>query len=317
MRAGFAGSPEFAVRALEAIHGSGVAVPVVLTQPDRPAGRGMTVSASPVKRFAESRSLPVLQPARLRDALILADLQTVDLDVLVVAAYGLILPRAVLDWPRHGCINIHASLLPRWRGAAPIARAIEAGDAVTGVTIMQMDAGLDTGPMITREEMPIGARQTTGELETKLAEIGGRLIVDVLQALDRGEALTAAPQPEVGATYAAKITRVDRIVDWNAAADAIDRKVRALTPAPGALTSWQGASVRIVSAEPLSGARQEDALPGAVLAVGAQGVDVRCGAGTCLRLTSLQPSGGRVMAAHAFAVGRGVARGQRFDVPAM
>ena len=316
MRAGFAGTPEFAVRALDAIHHDGFEIPVVLTQPDRPAGRGMALSASAVKRFAESRTLPVLQPTTLRDAGVLEALRRIELDVLVVAAYGLILPQAVLDWPHHGCINIHASLLPRWRGAAPVTRAIEAGDSVTGITIMQMDAGLDTGPMIAREEVPIGSRETAGTLEAKLSEVGSRLIIDVLRAIDAGDSLPRAPQPEVGATYAAKISRADRIVQWKARAEELDRKVRALTPAPGAVAAWNGSPVKIAEAQPVPDG-DEEAAPGDVLAVGSEGIDVQCGSATRLRLTALQPSGGRVMAAHAFAVGRGVRRGDRFEVAAI
>ena len=322
MRAGFAGTPEFAVRALEAIHHHRFEIPVVLTQPDRRAGRGMALSASAVKRFAESRGIPVLQPTTLRDADALAALRRIQLDVLVVAAYGLILPQAVLDWPRHGCINIHASLLPRWRGAAPMTRAIEAGDSVTGITIMQMDAGLDTGPVIAREEVPIGSRETAATLEAKLSEVGARLIIGVLRALDEGASLPRAPQPDIGVTYAAKISRGDRLVRWSARAEEIDRKVRALTPAPGAVATWKGGPVRIAEAQPLppgaeAPAGAEAAASCEVLAVGSEGIDVQCGSATRLRLTALQPSGGRVMPAHAFAVGRGVRRGDRFEVAAV
>jgi methionyl-tRNA formyltransferase len=197
-----------------------------------------------------------------------------------------------------------------------VARAIEAGDAVTGITIMQMDAGLDTGPMITREEVAIGSRETAGTLETRLSEVGARLIVDVLAALDRGLSLPRVPQPQTGATYAAKISRADRIVEWSARADEIDRKVRALTPAPGSIAAWKGAPLRIVEAHPLTDAGGP-AAPGEVLDVAREGIDVQCGFATRLRLIALQPSGGRVMPAHAFAVGRGVRRGDRFEVASM
>jgi methionyl-tRNA formyltransferase len=248
MRVGFAGTPDFAACALAAIHESGYTIPLVLTQPDRPSGRGMALAASAVKRYAVAHALPVQQPAGVRSPDVQAALRQVQLDVLVVAAYGLILPQAVLDWPRHGCLNIHASLLPRWRGAAPIPRAIQAGDTVTGVSIMQMDAGLDTGPIVCREEAPIGAAETAGSLRDRLAVVGARLIVDALRALERDGVLAATPQPGNGATYAAKIERTDRIVDWRAAAAAIDRQVRALTPAPGAVAGWRGMAVRILGA---------------------------------------------------------------------
>jgi methionyl-tRNA formyltransferase len=279
----------------------------------------MTVTASPVKRFALAHRLPIAQPARLRDSDALATLRRTELDVLVVAAYGAILPQAVLDWPRHGCINIHASLLPRWRGAAPVARAVEAGDTVTGITIMQMDAGLDTGAMLAREEVPIAPRDTAGSLHDRLAELGARVIVDVLRALERDGALHGTAQPEDGVTYAAKIERSDRIVRWTATAIEIDRKVRALSPAPGAVATWHGTPFRIIDAEPAlaEGAHIDEKPPsasecGAVLAVDQAGIDVRCGANTRLRLRSLQPAGGRAMPANAFAVGRAVVVGARF-----
>ncbi len=240
MRVGFAGTPDFAAHALAAIHTSGYTIPRVLTQPDRPFGRGLAVTASPVKRYAVAHALPILQPQNLRSAEMPRMLAETPLDVLVVAAYGLILPQAVLAWPRHGCLNIHASLLPRWRGAAPIARAIEAGDSVTGITIMQMDAGLDTGPMILRREVAIDPRETGGTLHDKLAEAGARAIIDVLRDLERDGRLAATPQPEAGVTHAAKIARADAQVDWNASAAAIDRKIRAFAPSPGAFASVPG-----------------------------------------------------------------------------
>jgi len=316
MRVGFAGTPEFAARALAALHESGHTIPLVLTQPDRPSGRGMIPTASAVKRYAQAHGLPLAQPPGLREAGINARLRGVDLDVLVVAAYGLILPQAVLDWPRHGCLNIHASLLPRWRGAAPIARAIEAGDRETGITIMQMDAGLDTGPIVTAERLPVGPRETAGGLHDRLAELGARLVVDTIARLVRDGVLASRPQPTDGVTYADKIERADRAVDWESSAEAIDRKVRALFPAPGALAGWQGAQVRLVAAEPVdktSGARET--APGEVAAVSAAGIDVGCGHGTVLRVTIVQPASGRTMPAAAFAAGRGVAPGGRFTSP--
>ena len=311
MRVGFAGTPEFAARALAALHEGGYTIPLVLTQPDRPSGRGMVPSASPVKRYAQVHGLPLAQPPGLRNVDVQAQLRDVDVAVLVVAAYGLILPQAVLDWPRHGCLNIHASLLPRWRGAAPIARAIAAGDRESGITIMQMDAGLDTGPIVTAEMLPIGPRETAGALHDRLAALGARLVVDALAGLARDGALTSRSQPADGVTYAAKIERADRDVDWRASAQAIDRKVRALAPAPGALAGWDGVQTRIVAAEPVDEAAPGKT-PGEVVAVSPAGIAVCCGNGTVLRLTSVQPASGRTMPAAAFAAGRGVAPGGRF-----
>jgi methionyl-tRNA formyltransferase len=315
MRAGFAGTPEFAAAALAAMHERGYTIPLVLTQPDRPSGRGMAVTAPPVKRYALAHAIPVEQPPGLRNPDIQAALRALELDVLVVAAYGLILPQAVLDAPRHGCLNIHASLLPRWRGAAPIARAIEAGDAATGITIMQMDAGLDTGPMLRRVEIPIAPVDTAGTLHDRLAPLGASLIVDVLDAIAAGHPPDATTQPSAGATYAAKIDRAERPVDWNATASSIDRKVRALLPAPGATGGWRGTPFRIVAAAPLAHAPGDgdDPPPGAVVAVTAAGLDIACGARTTLRLGTLQPAGGRAMPATAFAAGRGIVPGVRLD----
>jgi methionyl-tRNA formyltransferase len=311
MRVGFAGTPEFAARALAALHDSGYTIPLVLTQPDRPSGRGMARRPSAVKRYAAEHGLALLQPASLRSADTQSARRAVDLDVLVVAAYGLILPQPVLDWPRRGCVNIHASLLPRWRGAAPIARAIEAGDATSGITIMQMDAGLDTGPILSMEQVPIRTGDTAGSLHDRLAEVGARLIVQTLRALERGH-VAPSRQPATGVTYAAKIDRSERPVDWSAPAVAIDRKVRALSPAPGATASWRGVPLRIVSAEPVV-ARADQAEGGTIVAVGAAGIDVACGGGTLLRLVELQPAGGRAMGAAAFAAGRALVPGGRFD----
>jgi len=310
MRVGFAGTPEFAARALAAIQASGYTIPLVLTQPDRPSGRGMAVTPSRVKRFAIAHALDVRQPASLGSDEARRELNAIDVDVLVVAAYGLILPQSVLDWPRRGCINIHASLLPRWRGAAPIARAIEAGDASTGITIMQMDAGLDTGPMLAVEPVPIADRDTAGTLHDRLADVGARLIVETLRGLENGK-VRSTPQPAAGVTYATKIDRAERAIDWRAPALAIDRKIRALSPAPGATASWRGAAVRIVEAIPVAARSSER--PGTVVAVNAAGIEVACGENTVLRLTQLQPAAGRPMPAAAFAAGRALAPGTRFD----
>ena len=320
MRVGFAGTPEFAVRALAAIHAAGHTIPVVLTQPDRPSGRGLALAASPVRRHADRLGLSTQQPRTLKDAASRAALQAIDVDVLVVAAYGLILPREVLDWPAHGCLNIHASLLPRWRGAAPIARAIEAGDATTGITIMQMDEGLDTGAMVQSRSIDIGPRETAGSLHDRLALLGAATIVDVLAALERDGHLESRPQPEAGVTYAAKLGRADAAIDWNAPAIAIDRKIRALSPSPGATATWRDDAVKLWDAlaldavpVPASGAAGSD--PGRVAAVGPAGIDVVCGPTRepgLLRVVEVQPAGGRRMPAAAFAAGRRITPSARF-----
>jgi len=312
MRVGFAGTPAFAATALAAILARGFDVPLVLTQPDRPRGRGLKMAPRPVKILAASRALPVLQPASLKTDETCALLRAIRLDVLVVAAYGLLLPPAVLAWPRHGCLNIHASLLPRWRGAAPIQRALQAGDAETGVTIMQMDAGLDTGPMHDVERIPIAPRETGGTLHDKLAAAGAHAIVAVLERLAHDGAIRGVPQPVEGVTYAAKITRADAAIDWRGSAPAIDRQVRAFDPVPGACTWRNGELVKVWEAEPtvVAGRRGD---PGEVLAADATGIVVACGQGA-LRVTAMQPAGGRRMTAAAFVAGRRIAAGQRFDV---
>ena len=312
MRAGFAGTPEFAARALAALHEGGYTIPLVLTQPDRPSGRGMNVTPSPVKRYAQAHGLRVEQPASLRGADVQSALRSVELEVLVVAAYGLILPQPVLDWPLRGCHNIHASLLPRGRGAAPIARAIEAGDAATGITIMRMDAGLDTGPMLRRESIPIAADETAGSLHDRLATLGARLIVETLQQLESAAVVEATPQPAAGVTYAGKIDRAERRLDWTAPAPALERKVRAFSPAPGATAVWRGAPLRIVAATALE-ADDTGGAPGVIARITRAGIDVACGMRTALRLTAVQPSGGRAMTAAAFVAGHGIAAGSAFE----
>jgi len=306
---GFAGTPAFAALALDRIAAAGFTIPLVLTRPDKPKGRGLKLEASPVAQLAGRLGLPVLKPASLKAETDRAAPLAVPLDVLVVAAYGLILPQAVLDWPRHGCLNIHASLLPRWRGAAPIARAIEAGDATSGISIMQMDAGLDTGAVIDTVAVPIGPRDTAGSLHNALAAAGADAVVEVLRRLDRERTLAATPQPSAGATYAKKIAREDAALDWTLDAEDLDRRIRAFDPVPGAHASFRGEVVKAWRAEP--GARSVAAPPGEVLAVGPAGVDVACGSGL-LRLVELQPAGGRRMDAAAWASGRAVAPGQHF-----
>jgi methionyl-tRNA formyltransferase len=312
----FAGTPEFAAVALQALHQAGFEIPLVLTQPDRPAGRGMQMQASAVKQFAQTHQIPVAQPVSLRldgkypDIARQAHalLQATPHDVMVVAAYGLILPRSILTIPRLGCINIHASLLPRWRGAAPIHRAIEAGDAVTGVTIMQMDEGLDTGPMLLAERLPIAAQDTTGMLHDKLAELGGRMIVAALHALQQGN-LTATAQPEAGICYAAKISKDEALLDFSQPAGTLARKVRAFNPFPGACASVDGTSLKFWQA------RAETATtaagPGQVLAANAHdGVLIACGEGV-LRVEELQKPGGKRLPAGEFLKGFSL-EGRRF-----
>ena len=285
MRVIFAGTPDFAAQALSAILAAGHDVPLVLTQPDRPAGRGMKPQPSAVKQLALAHNLPVFQPDHLKDPATHQPLREAQADVMVVAAYGLMLPQAVLDIPRLGCLNIHASLLPRWRGAAPIQRAIEAGDAETGVTIMHMDAGLDTGPMLLAEPLKLGADETAGELHDRLATLGARLIVDALAQYDT---LTPVAQPASGATYAAKISKAEAQLDWQQPAEVLARKIRAFNPFPGATLALAGETVKIWRAEAVTNAGS----PGQILAAAADGIIVATGQGA-LRLTELQKPGGR------------------------
>ncbi len=309
MRVVFAGTPEFAAVALDALLRAGFTVPLVLTQPDRPAGRGMKLQASSVKQRAVAAGIPVAQPqglkldgkygadaAAAREALLAADA-----DVMVVAAYGLILPQWVLDLPRRGCLNIHASLLPRWRGAAPIHRAIEAGDAETGITIMQMDAGLDTGDMLLIGREVIRADDTTAALHDRLAEQGGRLIVEALQAAS----LTPTRQPAEGITYAHKIEKAESSIDWTQPAAEIERRLRAFDPFPGGVATLAGEAVKVWRAEVVDGR----GAPGEVIAPGPL---VACGQGA-LRLTELQRAGGKRAPAAAFLQARPIAVGERFD----
>jgi methionyl-tRNA formyltransferase len=304
----FAGTPEFAAVALQALHQAGFEIPLVLTQPDRPAGRGMQLQASPVKQYALAHGMPVAQPVSLRldgkypdiakDAHEL--LQATPHDVMVVAAYGLILPKSVLHIPRLGCINIHASLLPRWRGAAPIHRAIEAGDVETGVTIMQMEEGLDTGPMLAMEKLPILPMETTAALHDKLAFLGGRMIVDAMRGLQQGNP-AATPQPEQGANYAAKISKEEAHLDFSQSAEVLARKVWAFNPFPAAAGMVDGVTIKFWQAAPL--ATQAPATPGQVLVANAHdGVLIACGNGV-LRVDELQKPGGKRLSAGEFLKG--------------
>jgi len=298
LRVAFAGTPEFAAVALKAIHAAGHVVPLVLTQPDRPAGRGMKLTPSPVKQLALELGMAVAQPRSLRldgkfpdeAAAGRAALEAARPDVLVVAAYGLILPQWVLDLPRLGCLNIHGSLLPRWRGAAPIHRAIEAGDAETGITIMQMDAGLDTGDMLLIEREPIAFDDTTGRLHDRLAAMGGRMIVQSLAAAQAG-ALEPVKQPDEGVTYAHKIDKAEAAIDWTLPADALERRVRAFDPFPGATFQAGGDTVKLWRAqvERLDAA----AAPGTVIAADGQQVVVACGDGALALLDVQRPGGKR------------------------
>ncbi len=302
----FAGTPEFAAQALDAILKAGYAVPLVLTQPDRPAGRGMKLSPSAVKQLALAHGIEVDQPEKLRTDAQRARLADCAPDVLVVAAYGLILPKAVLELPRLGCINIHASLLPRWRGAAPIHRAIEAGDAETGITIMQMDEGLDTGPMLLRRALPIAAGDTTASLHDRLAALGGDCIVEALAALQCGQ-LSPTPQPAEGVTYAAKIGRAEADIDWSRPALEIERAMRAFDPFPGAVSTLRDTAVKCWKAQVVAGEGE----PGRVLAVDADGIVVACGR-DALRCTVLQRPGSKRLPAREFLRGFPVSVGERF-----
>jgi methionyl-tRNA formyltransferase len=296
LRLGFAGTPKFSVPALEALADSEHAVQVVFTKPDRPAGRGRHVQVSPVKQRALELGLKVLEPATFKSPDTLDALRALDLDALVVVAYGLILPPAALAAPRLGCFNIHASLLPRWRGAAPIQRALLAGDAVTGVTIMRMEAGLDTGPMLAVRAVDIEARDTGGSLHDRLAVVGAALLRATLDALARGEASPETPQPEAGVTYAQKISKAEAEIDWRADAEQVLRKVRAFNPAPVAQTRWGDQQVRIWEAELAPATAPAGAPPGTVIDAGPSGIDVTCGRGA-LRVTRLQLAGRRPMTA--------------------
>jgi methionyl-tRNA formyltransferase len=297
MKIVFAGTPEFAREALDALHRAGFEIALVLTQPDRPAGRGMKLQASPVKQFALAHGIPVAQPHSLKlDGKYATEaeaarvtLEAVNADLMVVAAYGLILPKWTLTLPRLGCLNIHASLLPRWRGAAPIHRAIESGDPETGITIMQMDEGLDTGDMLLIEREPIGPQDTTASLHDRLARIGGRLIVEALELAACG-GLKATPQPAEGITYAHKIDKAEAAIDWTQSARAIERRVRAFDPFPGATFQLAGETVKLWAAcvLPATGT------PGEVLHGQGDSLVVACGEQSLALHTLQRPGGKRV-----------------------
>ncbi len=292
MRIVFAGTPGFAVPSLRAAAQRGEVV-AAYTQPDRPAGRGRGLQASPVKLEALQRGIPVLQPESLRTELSRDALRALQPDLMVVVAYGLLLPQSILDIPKFGCWNVHASLLPRWRGAAPIQRAIEAGDTETGVCLMQMQKGLDTGPVLLSQRLPIGADETGGHLHDRLAALGAQVLADGLGLLRAGMKPVAVPQPEAGATYARKLDKAEARLDWTQSADVIARKVRAYQPWPIAEAQLAGERVRIHAAEALPLAH--GAAPGTVLLARREGIDVACGEGA-LRLTRVQREGGRPVA---------------------
>ena len=312
MRIGFAGTPAFAATALRSILEAGFPVDLVLTRPDRPRGRGLKLEVGPVKALAVEHRLPVFQPLSLKNEGGRSLTLTSALDVLVVAAYGLILPGTVLSWPRHGCINIHASLLPRWRGAAPIERAILAGDPKTGISIMRMDEGLDTGPLLSQHPIPIDPREDAGGLHDKLAMVGARAVVETLRALQRGEELRGIPQDGSIATYAAKVARDEAEIDWSLDAASIDRRVRAFDPAPGAQTRLGGKVLKIWKGAPLAG---RFGAPAAVVRPDPSGIVVAAGDGAFV-VTELQLAGAKRMDARSFLAGHRLGSGARLGVVA-
>jgi methionyl-tRNA formyltransferase len=325
LRIVFAGTPEFAAAALDAIASAGHDIVLVLTRADKPAGRGRALHESPVKRLARERGIAIEQPRTLRDAALQAKLRALDADAMVVAAYGLILPAEVLAIPRNGCLNIHASLLPRWRGAAPIQRAIEAGDAETGITIMQMDEGLDTGPMLLAEREPIRADDTGGSLHDRLAVLGARTIVAALDRLREGT-LRAQPQPADGVTYAHKLSRADALIDWSQPARRIVDRVRAFDPVPGAtalLERMADSPVKVWAARPAQGGAPHGATdagassvrPGTVLLAAPGHLWVACGDGA-VELLELQRAGSRRLPVADFLRGCPIEPGERFVMPA-
>ncbi len=337
MRLIFAGTPEFARVALAALQRAGHEIALVLTQPDRPAGRGLKLQASPVKQFALDHGISVAQPRSLRldgkypdeAAAAKAQIEAAQADVMIVAAYGLILPQWVLDQPRLGCLNIHGSLLPRWRGAAPIHRAIEAGDSKTGITIMQMDAGLDTGDMLLMESLAVAADDTTASLHDKLAALGGRMIVQALQLAAAGS-LQRTPQPAQGVTYASKIDKAESAIDWSLPASAIARKIRAFSPAPGCKARMRGETIKLWAASSLADDHYQNNSNlrsiyngnSTILHVNSNGVDVLCGAPTAgdhtvLRITELQRAGGKRLSVGEFLRGFPMQAGERFESAAL
>ena len=311
MRLGFAGTPEFAATALRAIVGHAYRVDLVLTKPDRPHGRGLKLMATPVKHVALEHRIPVFQPATLRDPTSREAIMSQPLDLLIVAAYGLLLPREILAWPRYGCVNIHASLLPRWRGAAPIHRAILAGDCETGITLMQMDEGLDTGPIIARYPVPIAPDATTGSLHELLADTGARASGEALSRLRSHGALESTPQPGQGVTYAPKIDRAETHADWSEDALTLERKLRAFDPAPGLMASLDGETYKLRKGCAASG---RFGAAGSVVRADAKGIVIACGEGALI-IESLQRAGGKELPAASFLAGHALHVGDRFTSP--
>jgi methionyl-tRNA formyltransferase len=292
----FAGTPEFALASLAALVSVGLKPAAVLTQPDRPSGRGKKLKASPVKTFALEKNIPVWQPQTLRDPETIGRIAALKPDVIIVAAYGLILPQAVLDIPQHGCLNVHASLLPRWRGAAPIQQAILNGDAQTGICLMQMEAGLDTGPVFASAAIDIGADETAGELHDRLAALGGEILTQQLAGILAG-GVQATPQDADKATYAGKISTQDAAIDWHAEAELISRQTRAYNPVPGAWFDFGGERIKCWKTSVLKDAT---GVSGVVLHAGKDGIDVACGSGA-VRIHELQRPGRRRVSAGEFA----------------
>lgn len=309
MKIVFAGTPIFAATALDAILTAGFSVDLVLTQPDRSAGRGMKMQSSAVKHLAQQRNLPLLQPLSLKETAFEAQLRAIAPDIMIVAAYGLILPASLLQIPQYGCINIHASLLPRWRGAAPIQRAILAGDHETGITIMQMDSGLDTGNILSRHVISIAPDETAATLHDKLATLGGIGIVAALQNLI-GNKLKSLPQTETGISYAAKISKSEAAIDWTLDAAHIERVIRAFNPYPGAFTNLADKPLKIWQAREvdLGGIPGE---PGKIIAAASDSIMVACGRGA-LRIEILQPAGGKKLTVAQFMAGHTLMAGDRF-----
>jgi methionyl-tRNA formyltransferase len=298
----FAGTPDFAAVALRALIDSRHQVIAVYTQPDRPAGRGRKLQASPVKKLAEENNIPVYQPESLKGDEQQQELKNLDADIMIVAAYGLILPQAVLDIPKMGCLNIHASLLPRWRGAAPIQRAILAGDSETGITIMQMNAGLDTGDMLSTTSCPINKAETGGSLHDKLAELGAHSLLTTLDDLQAGN-LSAVPQDDELATYAHKLDKQEAQLDWQQSAQQLHNQVRAFNPWPVAFFMIEDKAVRVWQTEVIDEQDTSGNLPGTVIRANKKGIDIACGQGA-LRLLQLQPPGKKPMDAASFLNGR-------------
>ncbi len=304
----FAGTPVFAATALDALIQENHDIVLVLTQPDRPAGRGMKMTASAVKLLAQAHDLKLLQPQSLKDQSIHAQLREMDADLMIVAAYGLILPETVLKIPRQGCLNIHASLLPRWRGAAPIQSAILAGDQETGITIMQMDAGLDTGAMLLKESIVISHDDTAQTLHDKLSKLGAHAIIKALTLLQQNR-LTPITQDETLVCYAGKVKKNDALIDWRKSAEHIDRAIRAYNPAPGAYTSFQEQTIKIWQASVIA---HDSDQPGKVTAIEHDGIIVACGSGL-IRLEIIQKSGGKRLSVAEFLTGFEIHPGDYFD----